>query len=401
MIVLVHYAKKQWNPYEEKRMISLPILYKKAKTDKIQFWSISYERDGRIYTEHGQLDGKSQSAVKQVKQKNIGKKNETSLYSQACSEAESMWEKKEDKGYFKSIQEAENNIVFLPMLAHDMLKMTPKKVAKLWEKDFYTQPKMDGVRCLAYWVGNKIRLMSRGGKDYNVKHLQKILKDIIKPGQVLDGEIYIHGLMRQDIMALVKKHRDTEYEDTGKGSKDLELWVYDSFMIDKLNMPFHERLKMVVDLITTDKHIKSVATVNWEGDNYHTKSNFIDAHKGYVKAGFEGIIYRTFTGKYELGHRSRDLIKEKDFMDAEFKIVGVKDGDGKFEGCAIWICELANGDTVDVTPKGSLKQKKKWFQEADQHIGKLLTIKFQGYTKDDNLDIPVGLGFRELEDMDE
>ena len=86
-------------------------------------------------------------------------------------------------------------------------------------------------------------------------------------------------------------------------------------------------------------------------------------------------------------------------MDDEFQIVGFKDGEGRFEGCVIWNCKLPNGGTVDVTPKGSLEQKKKWYKEAEEYIGKLLTIKFQGYTKDGNLEFPVGIGFRMADDL--
>lgn len=374
-----------------------PTLYKKAKTEAIQVWSIRTE-DEKIITNHGALDGAVQEAIKIAKIKNAGRANETTVEKQADSEAESMWKKKKDKGYFETIQEAEGKTVFLPMLAHDMLKMTPKKVEELFKKDFYTQPKMDGVRCLAYLGDDhEVKLMSRGGKEYNVKHLKESLRTILIDKIVLDGELYIHNVLRQDIQALVKKHKDEEYEGTGFSSKNIEFWVYDCFHKKDLSLPFSMR-KSIIDSIPNVPLVIKVPSIHFSGPSLSEEA-FKKTHKFYVQNGFEGTIIRRSSGKYELGHRSRDLIKYKDFMDAEFEIVGVKDGNGKYEGCAMWICKLPNGKTVDVNPKGTLEQKKKWFKEADKHIGKLLTVKFQGYTKDGNLEFPVGLGFRLKEDL--
>ena len=81
-------------------------------------------------------------------------------------------------------------------------------------------------------------------------------------------------------------------------------------------------------------------------------------------------------------------------MDKEFKIVDFTEGEGKFKGCVIWICDIGNGKTCRVTPKGTLKQKQEWFKNADKYIGQEITVKFQGYTKEGSLDFPVGLGFR-------
>lgn len=374
-----------------------PTLFKKAKTGKIQEWTITTEGN-QIITLHGVCDGTFQKAVKVAKGKNIGKKNETSDEQQAILNAQSMWNKKRDKGYFESIEEAKTKTVFLPMLATDMLKMTSKSVKGIWEKSPYSQPylqpKMDGVRCLARWNNGKIQLLSRGGKEYHLKHIETKLESILNDKQVLDGELYIHGLPRQDIQALVKKWRDEEYQETGYSSKDVQFWIYDSFYTNSLDTSFEERLKFFKPIFN-QKEIKIVPTVKCKSEK-----NFTKFHKHYIEWGFEGTILRKPDGAYELGHRSRNLIKYKDFMDDEFEVVGSKDGEGKFKGCVIWKCKLPNGGTVDVTPKGSLKQKKKWFKEAEKYIGKLLTVKFQGYTKDGNLEFPTGIAFRLSEDMD-
>jgi hypothetical protein len=86
-------------------------------------------------------------------------------------------------------------------------------------------------------------------------------------------------------------------------------------------------------------------------------------------------------------------------QDDEFEIIGCNEGEGKYQGCATWICKTKDGRIFNVTPKGSLSQKKKWFQEQDKHLGKLITVQFQGLSKEGIPEFGVGLGFRSKEDM--
>jgi ATP-dependent DNA ligase len=373
--------------------MQFPTLYKKNKNGSFQQWSLRTE-DAEIITEHGKVDGKMQTSSKTAKGKSIGKKNETTPEEQAKLTAQSMWTKKKDKGYFESIQEAENELVFLPMLAHDMTKMARAKREHMLDGHVYAQPKLDGIRCLARWNGDKVQLLSRGGKEYHVAHLSEALEAVLLPGQVLDGEIYIHRLMRQDINALVKKHRKEEYEDTGYCSKDLEFWIYDTFMLDKLDQPFQERVQHLAHLNVDGTILRSVITTS-----LLSYKDFEMFHSGTTQNGFEGTIIRLPEGTYELANRSRALLKYKDFQDAEYEIIGFKDGEGKFENCVIWVCRVGEDQTVDVVPKGTLQQKRKWFETAEEHMGKMITVKYQSLSKDGIPEFPVGLGFRLEEDM--
>ena len=54
-------------------------------------------------------------------------------------------------------------------------------------------------------------------------------------------------------------------------------------------------------------------------------------HNKYLKLGYEGSIYRSMSGKYK-GTRSWDLMKFKDFDDAEATIIGYEMGKGKRQG---------------------------------------------------------------------
>ena len=119
--------------------MTLSTLYKKNKNESIQVWAI-WTEGADIVTEHGKLDGKKQLSRKTAKAKNVGRANETSASEQAILTAKSMWTKKKDKGYFESREEAETNLVFLPMLLifsvhplgsyklHNHLRISPNRL---------------------------------------------------------------------------------------------------------------------------------------------------------------------------------------------------------------------------------------------------------------------------------
>lgn len=113
----------------------LPTLYKESKNGKIRQWSI-WTEGSKVWTEHGQKGGKLRQTYKEAKSKNIGKSNETTPREQAKKEAQSKWEKKLDKQYFKTIKEAKDINLF-PMLAKTF------KEEKI-EFDCDIQAKMDG-----------------------------------------------------------------------------------------------------------------------------------------------------------------------------------------------------------------------------------------------------------------
>ena len=368
---------------EKEILMDFPILFKQNKDESIQQWKIWTAGDA-IHTTYGKVDGKLQTSVKRVCGKNIGKRNETTGNQQADADATSIWKKKKDKGYFLSTQEAKANLVFLPMLAH-----TLKDKGKL-KFPLCVQPKLDGLRCLAKWEGDRIKLFSRGGKEYVIPHLAQSLQYIINPGQVLDGELYIHGLPRQDISALVKKHRDQEYKETGYSSKDLQYWIYDNFYLDKLDESFETRFKALRQLNVDHKKTRIVLTA--EINNIEAMNSL---HSTFTKhKGFEGTILRLSPGGYELAHRSRNLLKYKDFQDAEFKIIGFTQGVGKFVGAVVWVCETSDCKPFNVVPKGTFKQKQEFYTNGAKYLGKQLTVKFQGLSNDGIPEFPVGLDFR-------
>jgi len=363
--------------------MNLPTLYKKTKTGKIQCWTV-WTRDDAILTKHGQMDGKQQLISKSVEGKNIGKSNETTPEEQAILEAESMYRHRLDKGYFKSVEEAENETVFLPMLATDYTKLR-----KPLQFPVQVQPKLDGVRCMAYWDGDSVRLMSRGGKDYDVAHISDQLSTLLPKNAILDGELYVHGEPLQTIVKLVKKHRPGE-----EGSVRLIYQTYDILYRDDLEATWETRLQNLWDF--SNRNDLDNVTMTATFDCLDEESLF-ERLTIFEDLGFEGAIIRTLTGKYTLGHRSRDLLKLKNFQDDEYEIVGFTEGKGIDKGTVIWQCVTPEGNTFGVRPKGTRDERKKWFDNAADFMGRKLTVKYQALTKDKVPQFPIGIAVRDYE----
>jgi DNA ligase-1 len=350
--------------------VSKTTLYKMNKSGDIQEYT-AWADGKNICAVYGKVGGKMQNATVVAKGKNIGKSNESSPDEQALKEVAAKLQLKRDKGYFDTMDEALNEIVFLPMLAKD-----GRKVKITYPCD--AQPKLDGVRCMAPG-GN---LMSRGGKPYDVKHISDKL-GVFGSSHVPDGELYIHGMPLQNIVSLVKKPKP--------GSEKLEYWVYDYYSTDE-ELWYDRAYNLTLYDSIVPKGIKIVPTFR-----VMNEEAMLSLHAQFLQQGFEGTILRDRNGKYELGHRSSNLIKWKDFQDDEFTIVGYKEGVGKFVGCVIWECETVEGKKFSVAPKGTLEAKKAWYQEADQLIGKQLTVRYFAFTNDGIPQFPVGITIRDYE----
>jgi len=358
-----------------------PKLYGKSSKGVIKVWRISVKKlaDGtaQMITRHGYEDGAEQeSIVKVTKGKNIGRSNETSPYAQACSQAESKWNKKQDKRYFTDKKELDKKQAPLPMLAHDY-----KKRGKDIEWPALIQPKLNGIRCLATVGKNSVSYLSREGKLFTtLGHLSKPLLRLGHKNMILDGELFTRKLTFQEISSAVKRLQ----EDTLL----LEFWVYDIVM----DGPFAERLG-TLEAFDLKKPLILVPTVSAKNENVMLK-----LQDNFVLKGYEGTIIRNMMGSYKAQYRSADLQKYKDFFDEEFKIVGAKDGVGKDEKAVTWICVTEEGEEFECVPNGTYPQRRKWWKDRTKYFGKMLTVRYQNLSDDRNVPVfPKGIAVRDYE----
>ena len=152
-------------------IFKLNTLYKRDSKGKVREYTIEYTRDGVLpagyRTVAGIQGGKLVTSEWRLTEgKNIGKVNATTDGEQAEREAVAKWEKREEKEYFESIEQIDNERPFVPMLAHDYTRRP--------QSSGFSQPKLDGIRCIA----TKNGLFTRAGKEIKTcNHIVEQLKD--------------------------------------------------------------------------------------------------------------------------------------------------------------------------------------------------------------------------------
>lgn len=360
--------------------MTFPTLYHRAKTGKLYQWSIS-TNDEQIVTAYGVVDGELTTATKLAKPKNVGKTNETSSKEQAISEARAEWTKKLKLRYFQNVEDVDNVVI-----------ACMKAPSKKWEETkhhvkypAHIQPKLDGMRCLAMWEDGRVTLLSRGKEVWDLPHISKELTESLPPDTMLDGELYIHGVNRQTLQKLITQKSTT-----------IEYHVYDvPKYLGKSGQPWEERF-LFLHLLTINK---------WQVQRVHTSKVYSekevqDVSNHYVSEGYEGAMVRNLHGVYEWGKRSNNLLKVKPFLDAEYKIIGFKDGVGKNEGLVTWVCETEEGRPFSVEPIGTQEERRELFKNGNQYIGKMLTVRYQTLSNDNIPQITKGIAIRLKKDMD-
>lgn len=364
---------------------NLPTLYHRSRTGAIHSWQV--ETNGaEIISTHGQVDGAKIVSTKIATGKNIGRSNETSPEQQAVIEMQAMHVFKLTRKYSLSPEDAQQDVL-LPMLAQPFEKREAKLTYPL-----DVQPKLDGVRALAHWEGDKVVLISRSGKPWLVTtHLNEQIERIMPKGTVLDGEIYLHGKGFQWITARTKKRQP--------GTELLQFHAYDcpeSNGDDSL--PWHERenvLQKVLSQSTVGDPVVAVENITVE-----SKEALMILHDKWVAEGYEGLIARVLSAPYEYGHRSPSLLKVKAFQDAEYAICGHTDGLGVEKGLVIWEChDPKSGKNFFTRPRGTHDERRQLFLEAESHYKQSLKVRYFGLTDDFLPRFPIGIGIRAEEDM--
>ena len=329
---------------------SLAELFKRDTKGKVRTWTIQVGWDSDniagIRTISGLVDGKKiTSEWNYTEAKNVGKVNATTAKTQADAEALAQWTKNVEKDFFEDISKIDTFTAFKPMLAHDFTK-TPVTSG-------YTQPKLDGIRCIASNKG----LFSRAFKEIvAVPHIAEALADFCEkfPGITLDGELYNHELKSdfQKITSLVRKTKNLGEVELAESKEMVQYHVYDCFDANNPTETFIERYKFLKMFLPVGVSIVLVDTY-WAGNS----KEIDDLYGQYTSEGYEGQMIRQDTAYQP--KRTKDLLKRKEFITEEYKVVEVHEGQGNWAGYAKRLTlQMQDGTTFSSGIRGSQAQLK-------------------------------------------
>jgi DNA ligase-1 len=346
---------------------NLPILSGIDTKGKTKTWEVSVLNCGsysEIKLRYG-YDKKIETVTRVSEGKNLGKKNETTHFQQAVSEAQSKWNKKRDhEGYVSSndIQTSSetktSEATIFPMLAHDYFKHQSKV-----KFPAFVQSKLDGYRMI-YHNGT---CTSRQGTSFDILKETKLYKELQKiKNVILDGELYLHNGTFEHLGILRKKKLSG---DDFEKLNQIEYHVYDIIME---GVPFKERLEELKKIKFGPK-IKLVETFK-----VASETELKEYHQKFLLDNYEGTMIRNPDGLYKCKARSTDLLKYKDFQDTEYDIIDYtfeKDTSGEDDNLIVWVCQNENGDHFNVRPQGTREERKMIYQQCENDFSQFRSKK--------------------------
>jgi DNA ligase-1 len=279
-----------------------------------------------------------------------------------------------------------------------------------FEKDvWFASRKIDGVRCIAMFDNNgDIKFFSRQGKEFlTLGKLKEDLKSLNYKNIVLDGEV-----------CLVDKNGDENFAGIMKVIKKKD------YTIDNPKYLIFDKIKLEDFLSGTSTEVYSARISNLSVDMIkhkdrcfemlkqipvENKEQFEKLREEARTKNWEGLILRKSTA-YE-GKRSNNLLKVKDFIDAEYKVVGTENGPVRFTGengleqeeimlSSVFIEH--KGNKVNVGSGFVLDERKLYFKDPNLIVGETITVSYFEESVDEktgkpSLRFPVFKGIRNYE----
>ena len=403
-----------WNLLDENQLVFKPEYIVENTIDK--------DIIAEVWVENGIIGGQITRCIPTYFTKVAfeGRSNQRNQVQQAMIYARAQFLKKKEKGGselksgIKKIKGPIGTAMHFPMLAKSY-----KDAKKYIKFPLYLQPKLDGVRCLAYLKkknggADNVVLYSRTQKEFpSVDYLKVLLYDYLNDlfdvensqSIFLDGELYQHGKKLQDISGMARKSSN------GKN----EYHIYDCFYPEELYVKYSDRKKQLDHIFSAIiknaipdelKYLHPVETILINDENTLNKQ-----FNAFIKNKYEGAICRNPNGCYlanptKTGSfmRSNDLIKMKKKFTDEFEVIGFTDGTkGKDKGAIIWILKNSTGHIFNVTPKDiSYEERYKLFIDCQENFNKkyknrLLTVEYEDLSKNGVPQRAKALTFRDYE----
>jgi DNA ligase-1 len=258
-----------------------------------------------------------------------------------------------------------------------------------------------------------VALQSRTGAFFTgLPHIVAALRPYLSqhPSVVIDGELYTDQMPFEELAGLIKKKKITDSD--VERLKKVKYHVYDIYDHARANMPYSERLGLLVDAVrrcgcvandtlsASGRILRSAVdaaavVVLVRTEKVAELADFRRLFSEFVESGYEGIMLRNAEGVYRANYRSNDLQKYKEFMEDEYLITGYTQGEGRDAGAVIWYCETEDGKEFTVRPRGTMEQRRAWFNAGATYVGKKLTVIFQELTEEGKPRFPVGKAIRD------
>ena len=262
----------------------------------------------------------------------------------------------------------------------------PREKCKIKSGEWFSlSQKLNGNRCI--FVNGK--MMSRQGKEFTgLDHILSDIQKVVADNIVLDGELV--GKNEEGLSDSANFQRSTGIANSKDADKtSLKYVVFDTlplgeFQQGKSKYTYKIRRQLLLELKEMiEKHnLQNIEVVQmfYEG----TDQTEIDKWLDYCEEhDYEGCMVN-LDSPYEC-KRVKSLQKVKAFKDIDLRCISVNEATtGKYKGTLGSItCKYKNG-TVDVGSGFSDEQRDYYFNNPNEIVGKIVTVKYKEATTNKN-----------------
>ena len=399
-------------------------LFKEGTNSEIRVWQVGFEEDylkivhGILITTKGE-NGQLITTTHPI----VVNKSGRSLQEQALLEARKRYLDQFSAGYLPQGEELPAELNGTEAMLAKTLKIGEGKCksseTRITKYPVSVMPKLDGIRALSRYLAGGVHMRSRNNKQHEAPliHIKEELSTFLKylpANSELDGELYTLDLSFNELSGVIRTKK------TKHAKHDLvQFYIFD--LIEPKQLPWLERYNLLNNCFQQYKedghssnHFNIVQTYNAENEQ-----ELLDYHAKFVAQGYEGIIIRrlkstevtcclgkdTRCKKCEKGYkltiyrskRTNAMMKYKEFIDEEVKIIGFDVGVGTEEGAIIYKVLDDRGNEFTVRPRGTVEERRHLYLEKEKLLGKPLTIRYQELSEYQVPRFPVGISVRDYE----
>ena len=290
----------------------------------------------------------------------------------------------------------------IPSFSVMLAESYAKKESHLTGK-FYVTQKLDGNRCIAIKDNDKVRFFTRKGQP--IEGMTDLEKEIMKlrNGIVLDGELLLRNDNNLPADELFRETQKVVRKDGVK--KNLEFYAFDILSVEEFKNGIsidkyehrREKLESLFSFFGEDFEYTKVLPVLYKGDD----KNMIGVLMKYAQEkGWEGLMINSADGLYQ-SKRTSDLLKVKHMETADLLVISIEKAiDGQFKDMLARVNVEYKGSLVGVGSGFSIEERKKFAENPDLIVGKIIEVQYFEESKDEktgrpSLRFPVFKGIRE------
>lgn len=363
-------------------------LYKKYQNGSIAYVDIKTRKVNKkdqytITITKGKLGTSSTSVTKKVV-KSSRKKTRSVLEETSLKVNQLLTEIKRE-GYKSDLEKVKGNDYntfvdgsIMPML------LNKTKLSSL-KYPCFAQRKYDGVRCIAEFKDNGIKLKSRKNLPYSIDHIQKSLGLLYKRqlSCPFDGELYCHNKPLGDIGSMVT---------AGDQNAELTYVIYD-LPVEGLSFTLRRNLLYSLDLSNAPN-----IQIDY-GVEINNEKELLEFNRIAIAEGYEGTVVCDPNGMYDFSYRTNSKTKIKPRDTDEFLCIDHYWNKGKMKKQSTLICQTKDGkNTFHVKMKGTKQQRENYAAEFDAKFkNKMVTVEYRKITKTGRPIEAVGIAVRDYE----